>query len=91
MSIKIERPKCNVSKTFLFITKQLAHTHLVQLVGTLAAKVVQAGQYDHWFCEHLQTDGTNKLLLQSPQRVPVVGAHIQWNRHDPKLTAKLRR
>lgn len=38
--------------------------HLKDVVGTLTTEVVLAGQDDHWFGEHLQTDGTDKLLLQ---------------------------
>lgn len=39
--------------------------HLEDIVGTLAAQVVLAGQDDHWLGEHLQTDGTDELLLQT--------------------------
>ena len=37
--------------------------HLEDVVGTLAAEVVLAGQDDHRLGEHLQTDGTDQLLL----------------------------
>lgn len=39
--------------------------HLKDIVGTLTTEVVLAGQDDHWFGEHLQTDGADKLLLQA--------------------------
>ena len=39
--------------------------HLEDVVGTLAAEVVLAGQDDHRLGEHLQTDGTDQLLLQT--------------------------
>lgn len=38
--------------------------HLEDIVGTLSAQVVLAGQDHHRFGEHLQADGANELLLQ---------------------------
>lgn len=38
--------------------------HLKDVVGTLTTEIVLAGQDDHRFGEHLQTDGADKLLLQ---------------------------
>lgn len=39
--------------------------HLEDVVGTLAAEIVLAGQDDHRLGEHLQADGTDELLLQT--------------------------
>lgn len=41
---------------------------LVELVGTLPAEVVLAGQDHHRFVEELQADGTDQLFLQRCQR-----------------------
>lgn len=38
--------------------------HLEDIVGTLAAQVVLAGQDHHGLGEHLQADGADELLLQ---------------------------
>lgn len=42
-----------------------ATAHLEDVVGTLAAQVVLAGQDHHRLGEHLQADGTDELLLQA--------------------------
>lgn len=39
--------------------------YLEDVIGTLAAQVVLAGQNHHWLGKHLQTDGTDELLLQA--------------------------
>lgn len=44
-----------------------AHTHLVELVGTLPAQVVLAGQDDDRLLKELEADGANQLLLQRRQ------------------------
>lgn len=60
-------------------------THLVELVGTLAAQVVLARQDDHGLGEHLQADGADELPLQGVHGlVPVVGAQLQGQSHDPR-------
>lgn len=43
----------------------LCLTHLEDVVSTLAAEVVLTRQDDHRLGEHLQTDGTDELLLQT--------------------------
>lgn len=43
----------------------LGQTHLEDVIGTLAAEVVLTWKNDHWFGKHLQTDGTDELLLQA--------------------------
>lgn len=43
----------------------LRPTHLEDVVSTLAAEVVLTRQDDHRLGEHLQTDGTDELLLQT--------------------------
>lgn len=43
------------------------HTHLVELVGTLPAQVMLAGQDDDGLLKQLQADGADQLLLQRRQ------------------------
>lgn len=57
------------SDYYLFIQNQSEYNfdwkpHLEDVVGTLAAEVVLAGQDDHGFGEHLQADRADQLLLQ---------------------------
>ena len=46
-----------------------APAHLEDVIGTLAAQVVLAGQDHHRFGEHLQADGADELLLQAVHAV----------------------
>ena len=63
----------------------MAGTHLVELVGTLAAEVVLAGQDDHRLGENFKADRADELPLQCVQGlVPVVGAQLQGQRHGPQ-------
>lgn len=41
-----------------------AQAHLEDVIGTLPAQVVLAGQDHHRLGEHLQADGADELLLQ---------------------------
>lgn len=50
-----------------------ACSHLEDVVGTLAAQVVLAGQDDHGLGEHLQADGADQLLLQVLHRGSAAG------------------
>lgn len=57
-------------------------SHLEDVVGTLAAEVVLAGQDHHRLAEHLQADGAQQLLLQALHGAAIAqDAGLEIHRH----------
>lgn len=54
--------------------------HLEDVVGTLAAQVVLAGQDHHGLGEHLQADGADELLLQVVHAVCIPEQRLETHR-----------
>lgn len=60
--------------------------YLEDVIGTLPAEVVLAGQYDHRLGEHLQADGADELLLQviHGARLPEMARFVAQCKVHPK-------
>jgi hypothetical protein len=74
-------------------THKFKQTYLENVTGTLPAQVMLTGKNDYRFCEHLQADGADELLLQVIHCLLLFGKRlvIQRSAHllaVPKCTAR---